>query len=183
MMHIFELILAADAPSKGLPPYTPVIGIVLILASLVWMGMRRRLRKEPEARTHRHAEKHNSRLEKQAREDVDELMVRLEEVSREICGKIDTRFARLEQVIDEADQKLAALKAAVRRQDSNGEAPAFPAAIDPKHLEVCRRFGEGQAVVAIARDMGLAPGEVELIVSLERSRKAADAADAPKLRT
>jgi hypothetical protein len=183
MMHIVASILAADAAGKGLPPYLPLIGIFIILGSLYWMGRRRSLRGQPELRTHRYAEKHNGRLEKQAREDVDELMVRLEEVSREICGKIDTRFARLEQVIAEADQKLAALKAAIRRQDPNGDTPPFPAAIDPTHLEVCRRFGQGQAVVAISRDMGLAPGEVELIVSLERSRKAAEAADAPKLRT
>ena len=181
MMHLAIFILAATdnpAPSNML---LPMIGIVVILGSLLWM-MRRNRRKEPERRTHLHAQKHNERLEHQAREDVDELMVRLEEVSREICGKIDTRFARLEQVIAEADQKIATLKTVLRR-DGNGEGPTFSAAIDPKHLEVCRRFNNGQAVVAIAKEMNLAPGEVELIVSLERSRKAAEAADAPKLRT
>jgi hypothetical protein len=182
MMQLLTIL--AEGTSKTPPPQVLVmVGMLLVIGSLVWMGMRRSRRNQPEARTHAHAEKHNSRLESQARQDIDELMVRLEEVSREICGKVDTRFARLEQVIAEADQKLAALKAVLRRQDGNGDSPPFPVAIDPKHLEVCRRFNEGQAVVAIAREMGLVPGEVELIVSLERSRKAADAADAPKLRT
>jgi hypothetical protein len=182
-MMLAFFILAATDGKPTFQQYLWLAGLVLIVGSLAWMSMRRGRRNQPERRTSLHAEKHNERLEKQARQDIDELMVRLEEVSREICGKVDTRFVRLEQVIAEADQKLAALKAAVRRQDANGDSPPFPAAIDPKHLEVCRRFNEGQAVVAIARDMGLAPGEIELIVSLERSRKAADAADAPKLRT
>ena len=166
------LTLAADARSN-LPQVAMLGGLVLIIGALMWNSTRRR-RARPEAHTHVHSEQHNYRLQQQARHDVDELMVRLEEVSRELCGKIDTRFAKLERVIAEADQRLESLRTAVRRQAAGAEAagPGQAPPADPKHLEVCRRHAEGQGIVSIAREMGMAAGEVELILSLERSRQA-----------
>ena len=117
-------------------------------------------------------------LAARARDDINELMLRLEELSREICGQIDTRFAKLEHAIREADAKLAALRAA-----TEAPTPVDPAGsdapVDPKHAEVCRRARDGQIALQIAREMDMPVGEVELILSLQRSRQSAAPAVAP----
>jgi len=120
--------------AEGLDPQALLlIGLVLVLGSLLWHRARTRTgntrgsRARPETRTSRHAAMHNSRLGIRATEDIQELMIRLEELSREICGQIDTRFAKLEHVIVEAEQKLAALSAALRAPaESPGTAPCEP---------------------------------------------------------
>ncbi len=170
--------------ADGLDPQAILlIGMVLVLGSLLWHRARTRTgrtragRTRTETRTSRHAAMHNSRLGTQATEDIQELMVRLEELTREICGQIDTRFAKLEHVIAEAEQKLASLSAALRAPAESpgtelagsGEARA-PA--DDRHERVCGLASAGRPNVEIARELGMAVGEVELILSLQRSRTA-----------
>lgn len=52
------------------------------------------------------------RDQREIRDSMDELLVRLEEFSRDINGQVDTKSARLEQLIHDADLRLAELKAA-----------------------------------------------------------------------
>ena len=154
------------------PQTLVLIGLVLVIGTLFLRRARtRRKGSTVDGRAAAQARVHNSRLATQAREDINELMIRLEELSREICGQIDTRFAKLEHAILEADAILAALRAA---SDAPAAAAAESAApTDPKHVEVCRRAQQGQTELVIARDMGMPIGEVELILSLQRSRQSA----------
>ena len=148
-----------------------LIGLALVIGSLLWHNAWRRSRRRVEGRTSSHAVRHNTRLGVQAQEDIELLMVRLDELSREICGQIDTRFAKLEHVLAEADEKLAALESAMDRSaTAEANQPASPPA-DPRHAEVCLRDGQGAPAVQIAHEMGMTVGEVELILSLERSRQ------------
>lgn len=52
------------------------------------------------------------RDQREIRDSMDELLVRLEEFSRDINGQIDTKSAKLDQLIHDADMRLAELKAA-----------------------------------------------------------------------
>jgi len=153
-------------------------GVVLVLGSLLWHRARTRTGKtRVEGRTSRHAAMHNARLKTQATEDIQELMVRLEELSREMCGQIDTRFAKLEHVIAEAEGKLAALRGALR-QAAECDPAAPPRADEPpspervRRARVCQLALAGRLHVEIAREMDMDVGEVELILALERSRLA-----------
>lgn len=168
--------LAADV--LGLPPHVAMLaGLVLIIGALMWNAARRRVKRtQVEGRVSEHARLHNSRLEAQAKEDINELMVRLEELSREICGQIDTRFAKLERVLVEADRKIAELRALQRHggaaSPSAAGAPAAPPPPpDPRHVAVFERAQGGASPLEIAREMGMNVGEVELVLSLERSRR------------
>jgi len=149
-----------------------ILGVVMILATLfLWRARTKRTPSNAEARAGLQGRLHNQRRVEQARDDIEELMVHLEEVSREICGQIDTRFAKLQHAIREADAKLAALRrAAPGTTDGDGDEP-----IDPAHAEICRRAAAGQDAAMIARELGEPIGEVELILSLHRDR----AAEAP----
>ncbi|NQU76613.1 MAG: hypothetical protein HQ546_09910, partial [Planctomycetes bacterium] len=132
-----------------------LIALVVIIASLLWHNARRRSRRTGvETRTGLQARKHNARLERQAGADIGELMLRLEELSREICGQIDTRFAKLEHVVTESDVKLAEMQTALRKCSAAGIGEASPPA-DPKHLEIYQRHQAGQAVIQIAREMSM----------------------------
>ncbi len=176
MISPAALMLALDAKDPKFLQTLWLVGAALVVGSLVWSSFRRKRRNNPESRISQHAARHNERLDKQARQDMDELMVRLEEVSREICGQIDTRFAKLEHVIVEADRATAALEAAAKNAaaggvvaDGHGAAADNGLPLDPQHAEVCRRSRGGQDVIRIAREMNMQPGEVELILSLNRN--------------
>jgi len=151
-----------------------LMGLVVIIAALMWNAARRRARTNRiDGRADSQARRHNARLQTRAREDIDELMIRLEELSREICGQIDTRFAKLEHVLAEADVKTRALKAELRRSGA-AETGNIPPA-DPRHVGIFEAHERGGAIVDIARQHNMTAGEVELILSLERSRRAAAA--------
>lgn len=157
------------------PLLAMLLGLAVLAFTLMRMSRRRRAARV-DGRAGHHADLHNSRRETQAREDIDELMVRLEELSREICGQIDTRFAKLEHLLTRAERTLAALKPA----ESPAASPAGPAdppaevpppEADPKHEEIWALAAQGRPAVEIARQAGMTIGEVELVLSLERSRR------------
>ena len=58
------------------------------------------------------------------------------------------------------------------RAISAGEAESQTPPVDPKHAEIYARIGRGESATDIAREMDMPLGEVELIVSLERSAPA-----------
>jgi hypothetical protein len=118
--------------------------------------------------------------------DVSNLLVELSEMTRQMTGQIDTRAARLEALIQEADEKIQMLRslghgsgagapphgilveAKLLESDAVRMRPAEDpvAAIDPRHAEVYDLADEGQSAQDIARHTGRPSGEVELILAL-----------------
>lgn len=169
-MNIVNHILAFDLPGA---PMLMLLGVLVAVAVVMRLGVRRRKdASRIDSQTSRHAERHNARLESQARDDINELMVRLEELSREICGQIDTRYAKLEHVLAESEKTLSALRAALQQQSAlprSASSPTPPPA-DPRHAEIFRLAQSGKTTLEIARELAMTVGEVELVLSLERSR-------------
>ncbi len=185
-MTTLPAILAQASPFEAMDPQTLLlIGLGLVLAALMWHSLRRRKSAGVDGRSDVHARLHARRLEQQAQEDIQELMVRLEELSREICGQIDTRYARLEQTLAQADRTLKALQAAQRQAPpppgANPQpAPQAPLPADPRHVEIFDAVAAGETPLALARRLRMPVGEVELVLSLERSRRdLAEPADPP----
>lgn len=112
------------------------------------------------------------------------LLVELSEMARQISAQLDTRAAKLEALIREADQKLAELRNttdgkasganastsfAIPPSDAPPESPESPSAslpIDPRHAEVYALADSGRAPKEIASQLGRPSGEVELILAL-----------------
>jgi len=109
------------------------------------------------------------------------LLVELSEMARQISGQLDTRAAKLEILIKEADEKIAALKSA------GGAAPPTPAAefaipaaaphikptepsdlLDARHAMVYALADQGRTAHEIAHEIGRPSGEVELILALRQ---------------
>jgi len=114
--------------------------------------------------------------------DMQNLLVEYEQLIRNMTVGLDTRAAKLELLIKEADDKLAALKAATAAVTGGGgpapgEAPSQPLrrdvlpppvapGPDPRHAEIYRLADQGMPVNDIARKVGKQNGEIELILAL-----------------
>lgn len=120
--------------------------------------------------------------------DMQNLLVEYEQMIRNMTAGLDTRAAKLELLIREADEKLAALKAAtasgagtgattetLSTQSARRDAPAAPVPAppgpDPRHVEIYDLSDQGLSAKDVARKLGRPSGEVELILALRGARE------------
>lgn len=123
------------------------------------------------------------------------LLVELQEMARQVTAQLDTRSAKLEMLIQQADQRLAALQSAHsngthlppanRMNETNGDVPPMieaevippprmemppppptPDPVDPAHAEIYMLADEGWSATEIASKLNRPRGEVELILAL-----------------
>jgi hypothetical protein len=102
---------------------------------------------------------------------MSDLLVELAEMTRQLNAQIDTRAAKLELLLREADDKLAALRRAIGGNVSSvvslSPSPdATDAEVDPRHVEVYTLADQGRSPVEIAHHLRRPYGEVELILAL-----------------
>lgn len=126
---------------------------------------------------------------------MEALLVELSEMTRQMTAQLDTRAAKLEALIREADEKIGRLQNAVQRDDADPSAlaalrqtidtrptpqqvppaieaieppPAAPVReeIDPLHEQVYALADAGKSVGEIASEINRPSGEIELILAL-----------------
>jgi len=161
-----------------------IVGILGITALMI-ISTRRRLREarnSPKA----YAREQIARLrdEHAVVQDMEEVMVHLEEFARGVQGRIDTRFAKLEAVIRDADERIDRLERLVRHADG---APALDVTIDGqspdadnapiqeddlRQRSIYEWADEGQTPLQIAEQTGQSLGEIELILALRKTTPA-----------
>jgi hypothetical protein len=120
------------------------------------------------------------------------LLVELSEMARAVSAGLDTRAAKLQVLIDEADRRIAELKA-LGGESLPQATPQLPtptmrivsdatpepaasttnASTDPRHEQVYQLADLGKSAHEIAVMLGRPRGEIELILAL-RPRRAAD---------
>ncbi|SRR5690606_13580587 len=124
--------------------------------------------------------------------DMNNLVVELSEMARQITAQLDTRSTKLEALIEEADQRIEELKRLSSAQApaspfassppgpspadppagaspepaAADPAPTAPDAIDPRHADVYALADEGLGPQDIAHRLNRPSGEVELILAL-----------------
>jgi hypothetical protein len=136
----------------------------------------------------------------QLRQSMDELLVQLEEVSRSVGAQVDTKFAKLEKVIHDADERVARLERVLGRPgrepaESPTKTPATPAKpdtpppnvasarapvraerspsiepSDPRFQRVYDLVDAGASAITAAQQLNMPVGEVELILNLRQLR-------------
>jgi hypothetical protein len=162
--------------------YWPLLGMgALALVYVVLRPMMKRKR-DPMER----APTFSSMAQQRAVErQMQNLLVDLNEMARQISAQLDTRAARLNALIQEADQKIAELRAAAaaassragsdeRFDSSHGETSASAPAsavrarpgMDPRHADVYALADEGLGARDIAARLDRPSGEIELILAL-----------------
>jgi DNA-binding NarL/FixJ family response regulator len=109
------------------------------------------------------------------------VLVELSEMARQITAQIDTRSARLEALIRQADERIAAMNAqppakglpsaASTSQAPPASLPPEPSespALDPRHAQVYALADQGRSSKDIAQQLNRPSGEIELILALRR---------------
>jgi hypothetical protein len=177
--------------ASGITPTQIILLIMAIVAlTMLMLSTRRRildLRRRPEGDSVR--ERYSGlQKETEAKHDVEQVMVELEKLSRQIHGRIDTKLARLETLIRDADQRIERLS---RPAEAPGRGAGLVVPHDreepqpiPKtgtgevgedwHAAVYRAADDGMTAVQIAQEVGRTTGEVELLLALRKTRSGAD---------
>ena len=122
-----------------------------------------------------------------ATRDVEQVMLELDQLARQIHGRIDTRVAKLEAIIRDADERIDQLGRLVRAargdatidvtldsEDPHMPSPSANEETDDRHGAVYRLADGGLSAAQIGQEVGKTTGEVELILALRRARSKAD---------
>jgi len=119
----------------------------------------------------------------ETRSDVEKVMLELDQLARRIHGQIDTKFAKLEAVIRDADERIDRLSRMTREVDGKAtvdvtvDDQVSPTSgnqdSDSRHAAIFGLADRGMPPVEIAEEVGLTTGEVELILALRRVKQGA----------
>ena len=116
--------------------------------------------------------------------DMQTLMHELSEMSRKIIGQLDTRAAKLQDLLKQADEKIERLAELESRPREHAPPPPVPPPmtpasapelnieIDPRHEQIYTLGDEGLNALQIANRLNIPEGEVELILALRPRRRA-----------
>lgn len=188
-----SLIAAAKGSGSFGGPGTNTLQLIMLIAAiggltLILLSTRRKMRaRAAEGRST--VRERYAALDQAGRtaRDGEQVVVELDRISREIHARVDTKFAKLEAVIRDADARIGELNRLLRASRAGStcdvtlpdedphrpaeEAPATNAA-EP-HDAIYRLADEGLPALTIAERTGRPTGEVELILALRRTREAA----------
>jgi hypothetical protein len=182
-----QFILLDSSPAAP-TPYTSWAAIAIGVGTILYVAFIKPMlggkkKKDPLARP---APEPGLARQRAVERDVSNLLVELSEMTRQMTAQIDTRAAKLDALIREADEKMALLRSLGHGQGGGGgphgvlieakllESDAVPMRpaedsvppVDPRHAEVYDLADEGQSAQDIARQTGRPRGEVELILAL-----------------
>ncbi len=87
-----------------------LLSLAIIVLTITVMNMRRRRPKDASPRQYRREIDAATSQNAAVKRDMEVLLVELEELSRKINAQIDTKFAKLEQSIADADRRVTALR-------------------------------------------------------------------------
>ncbi len=126
--------------------------------------------------------------ESEAKRDLEQTMLELDQLARQIHGRIDTKFAKLEAVIRDADERIDKLSRLVSEAkgrstvdvtvDDNGSTPPRPEP-NGRHAAVYQLADDGLKPLQIAEKVGKTTGEIELILALRKTSHEAEQSPSP----
>jgi hypothetical protein len=154
-------------------PITKWAAIILAILTMLYATMRPwfRKKKDPLERPHKFG---SLAQQRSVEREMQNVLVEMSEMARQITGQIDTRAARLEALIRQADERIAALNAAPAEKPAQPQAASLSPqaaespAIDPRHAEVYALADQGRSSKDIAQQLNRPSGEIELILALRR---------------
>lgn len=119
--------------------------------------------------------------QRQVERDMNNVLVELSQMARQITAQLDTRSAKLEALLEEADRKIEELKRLQQQQQAPAARPAVakrpvveqkvaapPAKVveADRHTEVYSLADSGHSAQDIANRLNRPRGEIELILAL-----------------
>jgi len=191
---VFNLLLtAADNTVKNPSSFTKnILMLIMGLTIIMWILMRQMRKKtifgQQESQLSAKEKLERTRQCQTIYDGVETLMAELADLSRQVNGQLDTRIARMDLLIEEADRKIKQL------QDLTSAAPAehsddtpikdifesskstdldkqMDSFVTEANHEIVALADEGLAPPAIAQKLNRPIGEIELILSLVRKKR------------
>ncbi|MGE3166359.1 MAG: hypothetical protein AB7O52_15745 [Planctomycetota bacterium] len=180
--------------------FLAVLGILILIMTVFRFGRVRARRKLRAAESASAQPAPTAAEAKRAADDLQQVLLQIHDVAREIEARLDTRIRFAKRLIEEAESKLdelAARLAEVRVDEAVPVRRAAPVAAvaaykanelltveatgptsRPEPLSdtarVAQLAGEGMSAISIARELGRPIGEVELMLSLHRQSRSED---------
>ena len=118
------------------------------------------------------APKADPAAERSAERRMQSLVLELEELARTMGGQLDTKSAKLERLIADADERIERLEAARSRAvpvvDAGPRASESGLAALDRHADIYALADAGKRPAEIAAKVNRPAGEVELILALRR---------------
>lgn len=175
-MEVTVLGLAADelAPSSLLGPLVMVIGIVGV-GVLLTISIRGKIARRNAARPSARQWIEQVKTVRQRSDDVEVQAADLMETARRLSAQLDNKAQRLETLIRQADERIAAMSASPRADIHRAtEAPAeprppassAPREPDPLTRTVYELADQGRTPLEIAQELDEQVGKIELILAL-----------------
>jgi len=169
-IHVILLIAEISAPKD--PAAWVAVGFGILLMTYLLLRSRGKKRDPLDNRLPRMSLSQQRSVEQQ----MQNLLVELNEMARQITAQLDTRANKLEMLIKEADETLARLQAARAepvvkaspRESSIDQLGPVERTSDPRHAEIYTLSDQGLAPPDIASRLSRPRGEVELILALRR---------------
>jgi len=150
-----------------------VMGLATIYIAVVRPAMKKT--KDPLAKT---PSMNSLAQQRSVERQMQNLLVELSEMTRQITAQLDTRTQKLLMLIQDADERITQLK---KLENNNSTAPArswpaltessprnipIPEPADEQHQSIYHLADQGKPAGEIARELNRPRGEVELILAL-----------------
>ena len=174
-------LLAADSSDwLDLPTMLMIAGVVLLGLLLLVNTRRKIVRGQAKQLTPRERVE-RAKQTQGMKDDLRQMMVELEDLTRRFSSQLDAKSARLERLIDEADRRIEQLEQtgdgtasppaaestnAPESAEPAEEPPADQSPADPLAAEVYSLADQGYTAFDIARQLKQHIGTVELILAL-----------------
>jgi hypothetical protein len=151
-----------------------LLGLVLVISALMMAAAKRRKRQGGSLT----AREQMQRLDQTSgmRGDLEQLMVEIEQLAKRMGAQLDVKAMRLEQLLRQADQRVAELERLQRAEPGQASAPPAPrpqappaAPEDPLARNIYQLADAGNDSIEIARQLNEHVGKVELILALRRT--------------
>jgi hypothetical protein len=151
------------------------LGAITVIYIVIIRPMRQKKQKDPLDRSPTQTSLAQQRA---VERDMSNLLVEYEQMIRKMTAHLDTRAAKLEILLKEADEKLAELASANGRAPSkraDEQADPSPAAADSepdkRYAEIYKLADKGQSAKEIAKSINCPRGEVDLILALRGGKR------------
>ncbi len=146
-------------------PIVLVVAFVVLLAVFLFS---RTLRRKQQARPGLFE---GREAESRARDQLEQLIVQVQDVSREQIAKADMKIRMLNQLIQEADRKIKELGAALEKPAPPVPRPApapAPRPVNPLHERIFALQDQGKSPSEICVETNMEIGEVDMILGLRK---------------
>lgn len=193
VMHALEILATSTSPLPGSTAQMLLVLGAVGIALFLLISIRAKIARRNAAILPPRDQIEALKAESAARQDADAIHANLQDIARKLSAQLDNKAERLEQLIQQADERLARLEASPAKNTNHAPTPAprkvisqsptsttdeppvaAQARTEPEPTDSLRRAiyalaDRGRSALDIARELDEHLGKIELILALRSS--------------